>query len=423
MWRTAFAKAGEYDEELPHGYGEDYDWLLAGHRASARSVSSTRSWPTSARTSPPGSAARPSTPRTRSSTCSPSTRTSRPTAPGHARMLGQISYAQATAGERGEAFKYAGRRCASYPDRATCLAGIVHGTTGVSPQRVLGLARSFGGGCHDLGPARRRRLPNFIYIGPDKAGSSWLHEMLIRHPEVYLTPAKDLYFFDRYFDRGMGGTPSSSRTPRDPQGRRRGLPGLPLRAGGPRRRIAETSSGQVKTMVSLRDPVERAWSSWLYARKHGMWPEDFLDGPSRSARTARARAVRRRPRPLHRAFPARERPHRGVRRPRRRIRRDSSTRRRTSSASTGCRSAPRSASRRLPLRRARSVKVAQRRARAADFAREHGGRPGDRLRQALSRSSTGCCTGRSTRPRSAPNRSRRRLTSRRPRRRRTPSGL
>ena len=46
------------------------------------------------------------------------------------------------------------------------------------------------------------RLPNFIYIGPDKAGSSWLHEMLIGHPEVYLTPAKDLYFFDRYYDRG-----------------------------------------------------------------------------------------------------------------------------------------------------------------------------------------------------------------------------
>jgi hypothetical protein len=47
------------------------------------------------------------------------------------------------------------------------------------------------------------RLPNFIYIGPDKAGSSWLHEVLFQHPEVFLTEAKDLYFFDRYFDRGL----------------------------------------------------------------------------------------------------------------------------------------------------------------------------------------------------------------------------
>ena len=46
------------------------------------------------------------------------------------------------------------------------------------------------------------RLPNFLYVGPDKAGSSWLHEVLLKHPDVYLTPAKDLYFFDRYYDRG-----------------------------------------------------------------------------------------------------------------------------------------------------------------------------------------------------------------------------
>ena len=46
------------------------------------------------------------------------------------------------------------------------------------------------------------RLPNFIYIGPDKAGSSWLHDVLIEHPQVFMTPAKDLYFFDRYFDKG-----------------------------------------------------------------------------------------------------------------------------------------------------------------------------------------------------------------------------
>ena len=47
------------------------------------------------------------------------------------------------------------------------------------------------------------RLPNFIYIGPDKAGSSWLHEVLIRHEQVFMPDAKDLYFFDRYYDRGV----------------------------------------------------------------------------------------------------------------------------------------------------------------------------------------------------------------------------
>lgn len=46
--------------------------------------------------------------------------------------------------------------------------------------------------------------PNFIYIGPDKAGSSWLHEVLLTHHQVFMPPAKDLYFFDRYYDRGLG---------------------------------------------------------------------------------------------------------------------------------------------------------------------------------------------------------------------------
>jgi len=45
--------------------------------------------------------------------------------------------------------------------------------------------------------------PNFIYIGPDKAGSSWLHEVLIRHDDIFMPPAKDLYFFDRYYSRGL----------------------------------------------------------------------------------------------------------------------------------------------------------------------------------------------------------------------------
>jgi hypothetical protein len=117
------------------------------------------------------------------------------------------------------------------------------------------------------------RLPNFLYVGPDKAGSSWLHEMLLKHPDVYLSPAKDLYFFDRYYDRGLAWYASQFRDARDET-----IVGEvcqdylfhPQAAD----RIHETL-GPVRVMVSLRDPVERAWSSYLYARKHGIWPEPF----------------------------------------------------------------------------------------------------------------------------------------------------
>jgi hypothetical protein len=117
------------------------------------------------------------------------------------------------------------------------------------------------------------RLPNFLYVGPDKAGSSWVHEMLLKHPDVFLTPAKDLYYFDRYYDRGLEWYSSQFEDARDEK-----IVGEvcqdylfhPEAAA----RIRSTL-GPVKVMVSLRDPVERAWSSYLYMRKHGIGPDTF----------------------------------------------------------------------------------------------------------------------------------------------------
>jgi hypothetical protein len=117
------------------------------------------------------------------------------------------------------------------------------------------------------------RLPNFLYVGPDKAGSSWLHEMLLKHPEVYLTPAKDLYFFDRYYDRGLEWYSSQFRDARSEE-----VVGEVCQdyLFHPEAAIRiHATLGPVRVMACLRDPVERAWSSYLYARKHGLWPEPF----------------------------------------------------------------------------------------------------------------------------------------------------
>jgi hypothetical protein len=125
------------------------------------------------------------------------------------------------------------------------------------------------------------RLPNFCFIGPDKAGSTWLHEVLIVQPDVYLSPAKDLYFFDRYYDRG-------------PDWYRR-----QFAAAGPEhrvvgevcqdylfhpeaaRRIRDTLGPDVRLMVTAREPAARAFSSYLYMLKQGQQPGSFraaLDG-------------------------------------------------------------------------------------------------------------------------------------------------
>lgn len=117
--------------------------------------------------------------------------------------------------------------------------------------------------------------PNFIYTGPDKAGSSWLHEVLIRHPQIFMPPAKDLYFFDRYYDKGMDWYLRHF----DPAGPQHTVIGEVTQdyLADPRcpQRIFD-SLGPVRTMVTLRDPADRAFSSYLYMLKHGETPGTFL---------------------------------------------------------------------------------------------------------------------------------------------------
>ena len=121
--------------------------------------------------------------------------------------------------------------------------------------------------------------PNFLYIGPDKAGSSWLHEVLLRHEQVFMPEAKDLYFFDRYWDRGLPWYLEHFA----PAGPRHAVVGevcqdYLFHLEAPRR--IEQALGQPRLMVTLRDPAERAFSSWLYALKQGAgdWGHTFADG-------------------------------------------------------------------------------------------------------------------------------------------------
>lgn len=45
--------------------------------------------------------------------------------------------------------------------------------------------------------------PTFLLIGVAKAGTTWIHQILHEHPEVFVPPAKDLKFFDRQYDLGL----------------------------------------------------------------------------------------------------------------------------------------------------------------------------------------------------------------------------
>ena len=120
-------------------------------------------------------------------------------------------------------------------------------------------------------------LPNFLHIGPSKSGSTWLHEVLIGHPEVYLSQAKDLYFFNRYYDRGPGWYRAQFRSAL-PEHKIIGevCPDYLSCAEAPER-IHACLGPDVRLMVTLREPISRAFSSYLYLAKHGEAAPTFRD--------------------------------------------------------------------------------------------------------------------------------------------------
>jgi hypothetical protein len=120
-------------------------------------------------------------------------------------------------------------------------------------------------------------LPNFLHVGPSKSGSTWLHEVLIDHPEVYLSQAKDLYFFNRYYDRGPGWYRAQFRgATRDHKVIGEICPDYLSCPEAPER-IHACLGPDIKLMVTLREPISRAFSGYLYLRKHGLAAPTFRE--------------------------------------------------------------------------------------------------------------------------------------------------
>jgi Sulfotransferase domain len=119
------------------------------------------------------------------------------------------------------------------------------------------------------------RLPNFIYLGPEKSGTSWLHGTLSRHPQVFLTPSKDLFFFNRFYDRGLDWYreqfAAADSEPVVGEIAHRYLTD-PTALDRMRRDL-----GEIRLMTTVRNPVERAWSGYLYYRKHGVHSGSFRE--------------------------------------------------------------------------------------------------------------------------------------------------
>jgi hypothetical protein len=102
---------------------------------------------------------------------------------------------------------------------------------------------------------------DFLGIGAQKAGTTWLYEMLRLHPDIAFPAGKEIHFWDQRHSRGVGWYKSLFR-PSDSRSWKTGEI-TPAYAILPENRIRECREHfpDLKLVYLIRNPIERAWSS------------------------------------------------------------------------------------------------------------------------------------------------------------------
>jgi hypothetical protein len=106
---------------------------------------------------------------------------------------------------------------------------------------------------------------DFLGIGAQKAGTTWLYERLSRHPALRFPAGKELHFWDRERERGVAWWLARFPDAADPAVRQGEItPAYALLDAGA---IAEIRAHcpRLRLFMILRNPVERAWSAALMA--------------------------------------------------------------------------------------------------------------------------------------------------------------
>ncbi|MGZ2256677.1 sulfotransferase domain-containing protein [Roseobacter sp. A03A-229] len=109
---------------------------------------------------------------------------------------------------------------------------------------------------------------NFLFLGGDKCGSTWLDFILRQHPDVCLANSKELFFFDRFFDRGFAWYDRQFPTA-DTALRTGELCHDYLYSDVALARIGTALPAEARCLIVLRHPVERTLSHYRYLLKIG----------------------------------------------------------------------------------------------------------------------------------------------------------
>lgn len=121
-----------------------------------------------------------------------------------------------------------------------------------------------------------QRMLHFVGIGAQKAGTTWLYEMLRQHPDISFPAGKEVHFWDKHRHRGLSWYTQLFDVP---DGCVHGEI-TPAYSALPRAVIAQVASAlpDLRMILVMRNPIERAWSAArMVLHREGRAPSEISD--------------------------------------------------------------------------------------------------------------------------------------------------
>ena len=114
---------------------------------------------------------------------------------------------------------------------------------------------------------KKKYSPDFIGIGAMRCGTTWIADKLRKHPEIYVPENfKELHFFDQFYNKGIEWYESNFSKKEEDQIAGEFTPKY-LRST----KIANLIKKHypdTKLIISLRNPISRAFSHYNFLKKH-----------------------------------------------------------------------------------------------------------------------------------------------------------
>lgn len=113
--------------------------------------------------------------------------------------------------------------------------------------------------------------PNFICLGAQKAGTTTLHDILKQHPEIYLPDRKEAHFFDQpeRYQKGMEWWINEFFSSYNKEPIMGVITPEYLYYSEVPKRILNNLGSDIKFIIILRHPVDRAYSHYLMSKRRG----------------------------------------------------------------------------------------------------------------------------------------------------------